>query len=399
MKVRDIQYKLLQGCYWMLFGLATVYITVFMLYHGISALLIGTIIAASNIVAAFGQVFVGTLVDKYERITWKNLMVFFGIIEFAMLLVMIVLRNNHMLNGILFPAFSVLLYFQMPLVNSALFYYTSRGEFIDFGTARGTGSITYAIMSFIVGQSIVRFGEFSIPVLGMVFLLMAAAVVMTMPIYSKEQDLLNPAIVNEETPAAVNSNFFVFVKKYPMFMLTVLGVILFMCFHNMLHTYMILLINAVGGDSGTLGNAFSIEALIELPVMFGFYFLIRKLGSSRLMAIASLGFLAKSIGYIFASSIGGIYLTQCLQMVSYAVFASASVYYSDDMMEAEDKAKGQGYMTAAVAIGGAIGNAAGGWAVDVGGVHLVVMVGLAFTLSGAILVLLGTRRKPATNNG
>ncbi|MBQ0004312.1 MAG: MFS transporter [Clostridiales bacterium] len=391
--LRDIQYKLLQGFFWMLFGLATIFITVFMRSQGISAIVIGVIIAASNVIAAPGQVLVGTLVDKYEKINWKNLMLFLGAVELVLLVIMIIFRQNHLLNAILFPAFSILLYLQNPLVNSALFYYTSRGEFIDFGTARGTGSLAYAFMTFIVGNSIVAFGEFSIVVIGLIMLVMAGALVMTMPIYSKEQDALNPSIKDEPELLADNSSIVQFIRKYPMFMMTVLGSVMFMCFHNMIHTYMIMIIESVGGNSGTLGTAMSIEALIELPVMFGFFFLIRRISSRNLMAIASIGFLVKAVGYFFAFSIGTVYMVQCIQMISYAVFASASVYYSDDMMEANDKAKGQGYMTAAVAIGGAIGNAVGGWAVEAGGVRLVEVIGIAFAAAGACLVLIGTRKK------
>lgn len=390
--IRDIQYKLLQGFFWMLFGLATVFITVFMLYHGVSAIVIGAIVAASNVIAAFGQVLVGTLVDKYERINWKNMMLGLGAVELVMLIAMLLFKNNHAVNIVLFPLFAVLLYLQNPLVNSALFYYTARGEKIDFGTARGTGSLAYAFMSFIVGKSIVAFGESSIVVIGLIMLVMAGAIVMTMPIYSREQDALNEAFKVEEEMAVANSNFFVFVKKYPMFMLTVLGSILFMCFHNLIHTYMIMLIEEVGGNSGTLGTAFSLEAIVELPVMFGFFYLIKKFGSRKLMAIAGLGFLAKSVCYLFATSIMTVYAATSIQILSYAIFASASVYYSDDMMEPEDKAKGQGYMTAAVAIGGAIGNAVGGWAVETSGIRFALMIGATFAAAGAVCVLAGVRK-------
>ena len=131
-------------------------------------------------------------------------------------------------------------------------------------------------------------------------------------------------------------------------MVTLFGIVLLMSFHNIVHTYMIQMIEPLGGDSAAMGTAFSIEALMELPVMFGFYKLIQRFSPSALIAFAGAAFILKALAYIIAGSVTGIYLAQSLQMLSYAIFISASVYYANEKMETGDQVTGQSYMTASI---------------------------------------------------
>lgn len=392
---RDIQYKILQGFYWMLYGLSTAYVTVFLLHHGFSSSIIGVIVAGSNLLAAVGQMFVGTMVDKHEKLTWKNMILLFCLLEAVCLILMMVLSNNHIVNGALFPIFSLLIYFQMPLVNSTFFYYTSRSEHLDFGSARGTGSLAYAIMSTVVGLIVVSYGEQAIVPSGMVILIGFTVVVLTMPYYHDElEGAIDTSNENtEDTIVSPNSSFIAFTRHYPRFMLVILGSILVMAFHNIVHTYLIQVMEAVGGNSATMGTAVSIEALVELPIMFGFFILIKKFSSSTLMVIAGIGFVIKSVCFLLASSVMAIYFTELVQLISFALFASASVYFANDMMEDYDRVKGQGYMTASIAIGGVVGNFLGGFIYDGAGVHVLLLSCLGFALVGALCILAGAMFK------
>ena len=401
---RDIQYKILQGFYWMLYGLSTAYVTVFLLHHGFSSSIIGVIVAASNLLAALGQMVVGTMVDKYEKLTWKNMIILFCLLEAICLILMMVFSSNHVINGALFPIFSLIIYFQMPLVNSTFFYYTSRSEKLDFGSARGMGSLAYAIMSTVVGMVVVSFGEQAIVPSGMVILIGFTAIVLTMPYYHDQLDKVSDTSNEDAENATVspNSSFIAFAKSYPQFMLVVLGSIFVMAFHNIVHTYLIQVMEAVGGNSATMGTAVSVEALVELPIMFGFFVLIRKFSSSTLMAIAGIGFVFKSVCFLLSSSVMAIYFTELVQLISYALFASASVYFANDMMEDYDRVKGQGYMTASIAIGGVVGNFLGGFIYDGAGIHALLLSCVGFAVAGALCILAGTlsrgKRKPSLNS-
>lgn len=422
---RDLQYKTLQGLYWMLYGLSTAFVTVFLLSKGFSSSSIGVIVAISNGFAAAGQMLVGTLVDKYKSITWKGLIILFCIVEFVCLGAMMLFTRSMVINGLMFPLFSVLLYFQMPLVNAALFYYTQRGERIDFGSARGMGSLTYAFMSFIAGQLIVRFGEQSLIYMGVILLVAFMAITMSMPYYKDEiageagsvkglseadpgeaskvgmAEIAEHPEAEQDKDAVVlthtteSKSFVQFIKGYPAFMLMCFGVVLVMAFHNIIHTYMIQMMEAIGGDSGTMGTAFSWEAIVELPVMFGFFILIKNFKSNILMMCAGVGFFIKAICVWMAGSVLAMYGAESLQMISYAVLASASVYYANDQMDEGDRVKGQGYITAAMAAGGILGNFSGGFIYDNLGLGALKIAFVVFAAAGAVLMTLSGLKSKA----
>ncbi len=415
----NLEYKALHGFYWMLYCLTTGYTTVLLLSHGFSSSVIGIIAAVSSILAAVGQLAVGNLTDKCSRVTWKNIYLMIGALEGAALAVLAVFKGTAIVNAICFPLFTILMYLQMPLVNSAVFHYTSRGLKVDFGSARGMGSLTYAFISFVAGQLIVRMGESVIIYLSILVTAGMLLDVFVMPC-AKDAPLSRAAKNADEAevsaasaPASAGSgtdtaaaggspqddsasgksigNILGFAGRYPDFMLVLAGSILLMSFHNIGHTYMIQIMEAVGGNSATMGTAFSIEAIMELPVMFGFYKLIKKVSADNLMIVAGAAFTLKALTYLLASSVTALYLAQILQMFSNAIFILASVYYADKKMAPEDKVTGQSYMTASISIGAVLGNFLGGQVLNAAGLHLMLLFSFLMAAAGTLIVVIGVK--------
>lgn len=52
-----------------------------------------------------------------------------------------------------------------------------------------------------------------------------------------------------------------------------------------------------------------------------------------------MAFVAKSICFMLAENVWMIYLTQIFQTFSFALFASSSVFYADEVMDAQDKVR------------------------------------------------------------
>lgn len=428
----NLEYKALHGFYWMLYCLTTGYTTVLLLSHGFSSSVIGVIAAVSSILAAVGQLAVGNLTDKCSRVTWKNIYLMIGALEGATLAVLAVFKGAAVVNAICFPLFTILMYLQMPLVNSAVFHYTSRGLKVDFGSARGMGSLTYAFISFVAGQLIVRVGESVIIYLSILVTAGMLLDVFFMPC-AKDAPLSCAEKNAEEAEASAASapvssgsgtdaaaadgspqaastaskadavsnddaasgksigNIFGFAGRYPDFMLVLAGSILLMSFHNIGHTYMIQIMEAVDGNSATMGTAFSIEAIMELPVMFGFYKLIKKVSADNLMIVAGTAFTLKALTYLLASSVTALYLAQILQMFSNAIFILASVYYADKKMAPEDKVTGQSYMTASISIGAVLGNFLGGQVLNAAGLHLMLLFAFLLAAAGTLIVVIGVK--------
>lgn len=394
-RIINLQYKGLHGFYWMLYCLSTAFITVFLLDQGLSAASIGVIVALSNIIAAAGQLAVGNVTDKYEKVTWRNAILGIGVLQLVCLLLLILCSGSFLINVGVYLLFTILVYFQMPLVNSAVFTYEACGIAVDFGSARGMGSISYAIISYVAGQLIAAIGTKAIVYLSLAVLAGLLAVTFFMPSGEKRSkaETCEEDLQATSQSSVHKSGIIYFASKYPAFMMTLVGCVLLMAFHNIVHTYMIQMIEPLGGDSASMGTAFSIEALVELPVMFGFYKLIQRFSPGTLIAFAGFAFILKAVAYMIAGSVTAIYLAQSLQMLSYAVFISASVYYANEKMEESDRVTGQSYMTASISIGAVLGNLTGGFVLDTAGVNALLYFSLALTIAGAAITGLGVRKK------
>ena len=65
------KYKMLQGFYWMLYCVGFVYVTYFLQEKGITASMIGVVVAVCGVISAFLQTWIGSLADKGNGLNWE----------------------------------------------------------------------------------------------------------------------------------------------------------------------------------------------------------------------------------------------------------------------------------------------------------------------------------------
>ncbi len=88
-----------------------------------------------------------------------------------------------------------------------------------------------------------------------------------------------------------------------------------------------------------------------------------------------------------------IYVTQIFQATAFALFIPASVYFADQVMEKEDKIKGQAWVTSSITVGAVLGNLIGGFWIDRFGVESMLVMTASVAVTGAFVVLFCTREK------
>ena len=156
---------------------------------------------------------------------------------------------------------------------------------------------------------------------------------------------------------------------------------------------MIQIITNVGGTSADLGRLLAIAAITEIPVMFLFSIIVKHVKSSVLLIISGIFFALKAFGYFAARNIALMTVAAVMQMGSFALYIPASVYYVNEVMEEQDKFKGQALMTGTNTLGGMIGSLLGGFLIDHAGVAVMNLAGLIMAVSGAVLIALFVSRQ------
>lgn len=379
-----IQYCILQGSYWASFCVIYAFATVFLLSRGFESSMIGVIIAAGNILGVVLQPMVASIADRSEKISLHKLTAMLSVIMILLLVLLYFVPNGLLAVAVLFLLTDTFLQVIQPLINSVSVYYVNQGVSVDFGSARGIGSLSYAAASYILGIVVEKFGTRSILMAGILVALVLLVTVLSMPVLSSSA----ASRLGEKEPEQNDAGFIVFAGRYKNFMLTLAGITLLFTFHNMNNAYLIKVIENVGGTSADMGRMLSIAAVTELPVMFLFSRISKHFKSSTLLMVSSAFFAIRAAGFMLAGNVMTMYLAAMLQIGSFALYIPSSVYYVNETMLDQDKFKGQAVMTATNTLGGVFGSLFGGFLIDNAGVGTMNTVCFAMAAAGAVLVFL-----------
>lgn len=379
-----IQYCILQGSYWASFCVIYAFATVFLLSRGFESSMIGVIIAAGNILGVILQPMVASIADRSEKISLHKLTAMLSVIMILLLVLLYFVPNGLLAVAVLFLLTDTFLQVIQPLINSVSVYYVNQGVSVDFGSARGIGSLSYAAASYILGIVVEKFGTRSILMAGILVALVLLVTVLSMPVLSSSA----ASRPKEKEPEQNDAGLLVFAGRYKNFMLTLAGITLLFTFHNMNNAYLIKVIENVGGTSADMGRMLSIAAVTELPVMFLFSRISKHFKSSTLLMVSSAFFAIRAAGFMLAGNVMTMYLAAMLQIGSFALYIPSSVYYVNETMLDQDKFKGQAVMTATNTLGGVFGSLFGGFLIDNAGVGAMNTVCFVMAAAGAVLVFL-----------
>ena len=379
-----MQYCILQGAYWASFCVIYAFATVFLLSRGFESSMIGVIIAAGNILGVVLQPVVASIADRSEKISLHKLTAILSGVMILLLVLLYFVPNGLIAVAVLFLLTDTFLQVIQPLVNSVSVYYVNQGVSVDFGAARGIGSLSYAAASYVLGIAVEKFGTRSILVAGILVALVLLITVLSTPVLSSSA----ASRPKEKEPEQNDSGLLVFADRYKNFMLTLAGITLLFTFHNMNNAYLIKVIENVGGTSADMGRMLSIAAVTELPVMFLFSRISKHFKSSTLLMVSGVFFAIRAAGFMLAGNVMIMYLVAMLQIGSFALYIPSSVYYVNETMLDQDKFKGQAVMTATNTLGGVFGSLFGGFLIDNAGVGAMNTVCFGMAAAGAVLVFL-----------
>ena len=239
-----IQYCILQGSYWASFCVVYAFATVFLLSRGFESSMIGVIIAAGNILGVILQPMVASIADRSEKISLHKLTAMLSIIMILLLVLLYFVPNGLLAVAVLFLLTDTFLQVIQPLINSVSVYYVNQGVSVDFGSARGIGSLSYAVASYILGIVVEKFGTRSILMAGILVALVLLVTILSMPVLSSSA----ASRLGEKEPEQNDAGLIVFAGRYKNFMLTLAGITLLFTFHNMNNAYLIKVIENVGPD-------------------------------------------------------------------------------------------------------------------------------------------------------
>ena len=376
----NIKYSMLQGIYFVGFCTVMGYAAVYLGSIGMSSSLIGIVLAIANILTSIAQPVLGGFVDKSNVSMKKVLMIMFGMCSILSVLLMLASKVTF-LAAALFIAVSTILYTTMPLVNSLAFAFQKQGIDVKFGVARGIGSVAYALASLVLGNIVKAVSPTLMPLAYIVIFLGILPLIRSFKMPEAEIDeVIEEKVVEKENTGA-------FIKKHLKFMIFLAGFVLVYFDHTIINNFFISVIENVGGNTGDMGNAVFLAAMLELPTMALFEKYKNKINIKNTIVISAVFFTIKHTLTYFATSMFMIYLAQATQMLAYALFIPASVYYVDKLFDAKDAVKGQALVTKSITVSGVLASFLGGILLDNMGVYETLFLGLVLSVIGTIVMI------------
>lgn len=392
-KSLNMKYVASQIFYFATFAAMMGYASVFLLHKGFSNSTIGIILSLCNILAVFMQPALATFADKNKNIEIRKIVTTIVGIAIVLSAILLVIPNNQAIIFILVVSIFSLMTTVMPLMNTLAFVFEKYGITINYGLARGLGSVAYAIASMILGHAVDAFSPDLLPVCYVVFNAFLFIVVYGYVLPKGEQiEVKVDEKESDEVVTSDNEGLLQFAGKYKKFIVFLLGFVFVYFAHTIINNFFIQIINNVGGNSSDMGNAVFLAAMLELPTMAYFTKLSHKVNCGTLIKISIFLFLVKHVITYFAVDMTMIYIAQAFQMGAYALFIPASVYYVNCKIAPQDMVKGQSFVTTSMTVAGVFGNLIGGILLDTVGVSHVLLISAILSLVGAIIVAMSVEK-------
>ena len=392
LKFINAEYTAMQCSFMMSLSAILGFSVVLLESRSFSSFQIGIILALESIVSIFSQSFLGSFADKNKKIPLKNILLVIVGISFIANLLLIVLPPFFTVVTLIFILIGMTEYSATSLINALAMQFVNKGIPINFGLARGLGSLAYAVAGYSLGKISNTFGaEMILPIHGLFLVIVMITIFF---LHKPEQKSTVRESENEKTAITDKEksekeaivSIWVILKTNRLLALFLLSTILIFISHACLSNFLPKIITNVGGNSGDYGTAMSLAAISEIPTMVFFSVILRKISSNKLVVISFFFFFIKSFLFLTAGNVGTIFIFQMLQIAGYGLFVPASVYFVNEIVKDSEKVTGQSLLNiASMGIGITIGNFMGGMIISLFGIKELIALSTVCAFFGFLI--------------
>ncbi len=379
-----LSYALMQAATWSFYAIILAFSSNVLYELDFSDSAISLFLGICTALSVVVQVVSAELLNKIRKLGVHTVMALFGIIMLLCAALLLMPPSNGL--GIIFCFGTVCMLLQtLPSLTNAIGMDTiRRGASTNYSFARGMGSLGYSVTALLTGALVRQSG------VGSVHLLTIAASVLLIVSalwYHNTTKALRPADVKE-----IQESTAPFFATYPRFGIFLIGMAFLCISHGLLCNFMFQIMLSRNGAAMEQGIATSLSSLVELPIMFGFTWMLKKQRCDNWVKIAGFSMALKPLLILLSGSPFGIYLAQATQSIGYGLWVIASVNYAERVVSAGESIRAQSYHGATTTASTVVAVSVGGILIEYLGVQFMVTVSLACSLIGAVIVFFSTEK-------
>ena len=388
LRVANLEYALIQGLYWGSFCGIVSFASVYLQARGYSNTGLGQILAAGYILGFLIPQQLAALVDRSEKVTVYRCQWLLLILQVVLVLLLRQLPGRSLAVSLLTTLLIGVEITLNPMNTEISVDLGLRIGHINYGAARGTGSLAFAPVSVLIGHLLEMIGPQILPAVFLTGIGLQAAALLLLCLSMRKVE--GDADLRRRNKSA-SSSFPQFYRENRRFFGVLAGVALLFFTHNLVNNYLINVVRNVRGDTSDMGLISGFTAVMEIPMMFLYDRLLRRFSCASTVRFASSMFVLKALAIALAPSMGGLYAANVLQLVSFAMITPAMVEYVILNIDPKDSAKGQALAFGMVTLGNILSSAIGGPLYDALPVRTVLLIGAGASLAGALLCHVFTR--------
>ena len=373
---------------------------------------LGLILATGNLLSTVLAPELASFVDRFEKVTPARIIPVLLCIQAVIYAGLMQMRMRGTIATVLFIA-CIACSFPVNSMNLKLYVdAVHRGGTIDYGLARGSGSLFYVLLSFSLGVITSRSSVLILPYAGILTTLLQllahvlfvraseastgsapGADLRLTETYGQTRSATDAQPRRGGTQSMQGLTLQEFALRNMRFCRLLFGIAMLFFSHNVCVNFMINVAQNVGGGTAEMGYFNAFTAAVELPVMMLFSKTAAKYDVRRVLYVAFAAFALKGIAIAAAGSIPVLYAAFLLQAPSFALFTAAIVPYVDQTIALNDSAKAQSLAFSMTTVGSVFASVVGGYLYDRVSVTQTLVFAAGLGIAGCAIAASGVAEK------
>lgn len=366
-------YAVLQAMVWGGFGVVISYAAPYFKALGMTDGQYGLMLGLVSFLSFFAQLGLAEICSRLKRLTLQRMLIALGILMVLCCIALFTLPLKLLFVCILYCLTAVVVQVLPSMVNALGMAGLDKGMSINFGVARGIGSASFAVFSFLTGQLIPKIGERAVPIL---YVLIGVILIVAAAVFPKVDTAQQTA--RSDGPS---------LWKNGRLLMVLVGTTLLYVSHNFLCNFLFQVAVDRGGNEADQGICLAIAAFCELPVMFCFAKMLKLGKCNTWLKLSGLFMGLRVFGCYLAASVGALYAVQLFQLLGFALFSVSSVLYVDSLVDTKDTVRAQAMLASTCTLSNIASFLLGGSMMDSLGVNAVLLFSTACAAAGTIILV------------
>lgn len=388
----NVHYLLINAFFWGSYACFWPYAAAMLEKYGLTSAQSGLVTAGATVLSILLQTIVSTWGDRSAKTSSRRLIFALTcVVLLAQLLLRLFPGSKITVIAVLYMVIGVFQTSISPFLNAVAIEASYDGVTINYSFGRGIGSLCYAISVLTVGRMLDYLPPSGPEIISLLLMIVFLAVLFSFP---NRIALPSDKTQKEEKASSVLR----LLRDNPRFALLLLAAMFFLGAREGVGTYLVHVVERIGGSYTSMGTILALGAVAEFPGMCLFPLIHRRFSCETLLRFCSVFFVVRLVCYLFAPSIEFLYAVQILSMVEFSMFLPSYVYYVAEHIPLRDQKKGQALISSIPqGLGVALSRLAFGYLIDWSGVTVMLVTAVFSALLGVLILYHATRRQFASS--